>query len=224
MTTVSTLAELLAKDPGDRPASAADVRDRLSPPAASSPPGPPPALLAEPSHRLVGAATGGLRPPPARPAMAKPFHQLWTYTTSDKVYSSPAVVDGTVYIGSLDKKVYALDAATGTPRWTHTTGGVVLSSPAVVDGTVYIGSLDKKVYALDAATGTPRWTHTTGGVVLSSPAVVDGIVCIGSLDKKVYALDAATGPDCLGGPVRRDSLVYSTPSRALSSHWSTTSR
>ncbi|MDX3697755.1 protein kinase, partial [Streptomyces europaeiscabiei] len=116
------LAELLAKEPGDRPASAADVCDRLSHPPASSPPGPSPALRAEPSHRLVSAAPGGLRPSPARPAMAKSFHQLWTYTTSDRVFSSPAVVDGTVYIGSLDKKVYALDAATGTPRWTHTTG------------------------------------------------------------------------------------------------------
>ncbi|MFE5952575.1 PQQ-binding-like beta-propeller repeat protein [Streptomyces massasporeus] len=29
------------------------------------------------------------------------------------VGSSPAVVDGSVYIGSWDKKVYALDAATG---------------------------------------------------------------------------------------------------------------
>ncbi|MEU3491240.1 protein kinase domain-containing protein, partial [Streptomyces massasporeus] len=121
------LAELLAKEPGDRPASAADVRDRLSHPPVSSPPGPPPTLRAEPSHRLVSAFTGGLRPSPARPAV---FDQLWTHTTGDWVYSSPAVVDGIVYIGSADKKVYALDAATGTPRWTHTTGAGVYSSPA----------------------------------------------------------------------------------------------
>ncbi|MFJ9597987.1 PQQ-binding-like beta-propeller repeat protein, partial [Streptomyces virginiae] len=61
---------------------------------------------------------------------------------------------GIVYIGSSDGKVYALDAATGTPRWAHTTAGAVWSSsPAVVDGIIYIGSNDKKVYALDAATG-----------------------------------------------------------------------
>ncbi|MFD3309945.1 PQQ-binding-like beta-propeller repeat protein [Streptomyces sp. NPDC058694] len=196
------LAELLAKDSGDRPASAANVRDRLSRPPAFSPPGPPLALRGEPSHWLVGTVTDGLRPSSARPVMAKPFHQLWTHTTGNSVYSAPAVVDGTVYIGSTDKKVYALDAATGTPRWTHTTGSIwryflsgawATSSPAVVDGTVYIGNTDKKVYALDAATGTPRWTHTTGGSVQSSPAVVDGTVYIGSCDKKVYALDAATG-------------------------------
>ncbi|MFJ9597985.1 PQQ-binding-like beta-propeller repeat protein, partial [Streptomyces virginiae] len=184
------LAELLAKEPGDRPASAADVRDRLSHPPASSPPGLPTTLEAEPSHRSVAAVTGGLLPPPARPVIPTLCRHPWTYTTGGKAWSSPAVVDGTLYIGSHDKKVYALDAATGTPRWTHTTGGWVDSSPAVVDGTVYIGSSDKKVYALDAATGTPRWTHTTGGWVDSSPAVVDGTVYIGSSDKKVYALDA----------------------------------
>ncbi|MFI9176100.1 protein kinase domain-containing protein [Streptomyces lincolnensis] len=187
------LAELLAKAPRDRPASAVDVRDRLSHPPASSLPKPPPALRAEPSHRLVGAATGGLRPSPARPSMAKPFRRRWTHTTGDEVRSSPTVVDGTVYIGSDDCTVYALDAATGTPRWTHTTGSAVSSSPAVVDGTVYVGGYDKKVYALDAATGTPRWTHTTGSAVFSSPAVVDGTVYVGGYDKKVYALDAATG-------------------------------
>ncbi|MET9725500.1 PQQ-binding-like beta-propeller repeat protein [Streptomyces zaomyceticus] len=37
----------------------------------------------------------------------------WTHKTRGPVHSSPAVVKGTVYIGSLDKKVYPLDAATG---------------------------------------------------------------------------------------------------------------
>jgi hypothetical protein len=46
----------------------------------------------------------------------------WTYTTGDTVGSRPAVAGGTVYVGSWDHKVYALDAATGRPRWTHTTG------------------------------------------------------------------------------------------------------
>ncbi|MFD5674073.1 PQQ-binding-like beta-propeller repeat protein [Streptomyces sp. NPDC127040] len=195
------LAELLAKMPGDRPASAANVRDRLHQLPASSPPGSPPAPRAEPGHRNGGTVTGGLRPPPDWAAMAKPSHQPWTHITGGRVGTTPAVVDGTIYISSGDKGVYALDAATSTPRWTHTTSSgfwarfaeYVFSSPAVVDGTIYIGSTDKKVYALDAATSTPRWTHTTGSAVYSSPAVVDGTVYIGSTDFEVYALDAATG-------------------------------
>ena len=99
----------------------------------------------------------------------------------------------TVYVGSDDDKVYALDAATGQLRWSYTTGDEVVSGPAVAGGTVYVGSDDDKVYALNAATGHLRWSYTTGGVVVSGPAVAGGTVYVGSDDHKVYALNAATG-------------------------------
>ena len=62
--------------------------------------------------------------------------------------SSPAVVDGVVYVGSDDDHVYALDAASGQLRWRYQTGNDMDSSPAVVDGVVYVGSEDGYVYAV----------------------------------------------------------------------------
>ena len=79
--------------------------------------------------------------------------ELWNYTTGGSVDSSPAVVNGVVYIGSDDGNVYALNAANGAELWNYTTGGYVDSSPAVVTGVVYIGSDDGNVYALNAANG-----------------------------------------------------------------------
>ena len=79
--------------------------------------------------------------------------QLWNYTTGSDVDSSPAVVNGVVYIGSYDDNVYALNAANGAKIWNYTTGSDVGSSPAVVGGVVYIGSYDGNVYALNAANG-----------------------------------------------------------------------
>ncbi|MEV8638028.1 PQQ-binding-like beta-propeller repeat protein [Streptosporangium sp. NPDC051023] len=117
----------------------------------------------------------------------------WTHKTNSSIDSSPAVVNGVVYIGNNYGKVYALDAATGAERWTRKVGDWVFSSPAVVNGVVYVGSGDGKVYALDAANGAERWTHKTGKLINSSPAVVNGVVYIGGGDGKVYALDAATG-------------------------------
>ena len=32
---------------------------------------------------------------------------IWTYATGDFVFSSPAVADGVLYVGSLDENVYA---------------------------------------------------------------------------------------------------------------------
>jgi eukaryotic-like serine/threonine-protein kinase len=118
---------------------------------------------------------------------------IWSYTTGGNVYSSPAVVNGIVYVGSEDGKIYAFDEATGTLVWSYTTGGAVTSSPAVVDGVVYIGSNDHNVYALDAATGAYKWSYTTGAGISSSPAVANGIVYIGCDDHSVYALDADDG-------------------------------
>jgi outer membrane protein assembly factor BamB/chitodextrinase len=118
---------------------------------------------------------------------------LWSYTTGGDVSSSPAVVDGRVYVGSWDSKVYALNATDGTLVWSYTTGSAVASSPAVFDGRLYIGSYDRKVYALNATTGTLIWSYMTGGVVYSSPALANGTVYVGSDDRKVYALNATNG-------------------------------
>ena len=116
---------------------------------------------------------------------------LWRLTTGDYVLSSPALVDGVVYIGSDDNNTYALNATTGTKLWNYTTGGAVLSSPAVINGTVYVGSNDGNVYALSAATGAKVWSFTTGDYVFSSPAVVNGTVYVGSNDGNVYAIGNA---------------------------------
>ncbi|MDD1778367.1 MAG: PQQ-binding-like beta-propeller repeat protein [Candidatus Helarchaeota archaeon] len=121
---------------------------------------------------------------------ASPF---WTYSTDFYVRSSPAVVSGRVYIGSIDDKVYCLNATTGGYLWSYTTGGNVGSSPAVADGRVYIGGQDYKIYCLDAITGGYIWSYTTGDSVESSPAVAGGRVYISSDDYKVYCLNATTG-------------------------------
>ena len=76
-----------------------------------------------------GAANSGYVP-----AGTGPINEVtdrWTFTTGAEVGSSPAVVDGMIYIGSADGNVYALDAADGNVRWTYETDGAVFSSPAM---------------------------------------------------------------------------------------------
>ena len=83
---------------------------------------------------------------------------VWTYKTGGNVWSTPAVANGRVYVGSNDFKVYALNVETGGLVWSFATGGGVFSSPVVVDNIVYVGSTDNNTYALDAATGTQIWS------------------------------------------------------------------
>jgi outer membrane protein assembly factor BamB len=109
-----------------------------------------------------------------------------------KSYSSPAVVNGVVYVGSDDSKLYALDAVTGKRKWSYATGGGVDSSPAIVNGIVYVGS--DKLYALDAVTGAFKWSDTLGYAIAgSSPVVANGVVYVGSFGGTLYAIDAVTG-------------------------------
>ncbi len=135
----------------------------------------------------------------------------WVFSTGAPIHSSPAVADGTVYIGSQDSKFYALDAATGAKRWEYKTGSWVESSPAIVNGVVYFGSNDGRLYALDANSGEKLWDFKVGAVIKASPAVADGVVYFGAGDWYVYALDAVTGEKLWDfkteGPVNSSPVV-----------------
>lgn len=119
----------------------------------------------------------------------------------DMFISSPAIAAGTLYIGSGDHNVYALDSKTGALRWRFRTGDVVHATPAVAGGAVYIGSWDRNFYALDAATGALRWKFLTGDDqkihnqigIEGSASVADGIVYFGCRDSHLYALDTRDG-------------------------------
>ena len=149
----------------------------------------------------------------------------WTAaTTSAGVYSSPAVANGVVYVGTRDDNLYAFavgcnsGGGTCTPLWTGATGGAIDSSPAVANGVVYVGSADHKLYAFAVGCNsgggacTPLWTASTGFNILSSPTVAGGVVYIGSQDASLYAFDAAGVTRCSGvAPARTCLPLWTGP-------------
>ena len=140
------------------------------------------------------AARTGVMPGPG-PDPSSGIAERWRFSTDGGIQSSPAVVDGVVYVGSGDGTLYALDAASGDERWHFATGERIFSSPSVVDGVFYVGSDDANLYAVDATSGDERWRFTAGDSIQSSPSVVDGVVYIGSNDDNLYAVDAASGEE-----------------------------
>jgi outer membrane protein assembly factor BamB len=117
---------------------------------------------------------------------------LWEYAIGNSM-SSPAIVDGKVYIGSESNRMYCLDANTGEKIWSYITNGKVYSSPAVVDGKVYFLSDGGKVYCLNSGTGKKIWDYSIGRYDASSPTVANGKVYFGSGDSNVSCLNADTG-------------------------------
>ena len=104
--------------------------------------------------------------------------------------SSPVVSHGIVYIGSMDRNLYAFNAANGKLLWSASTGNAIISSPAVANGIVYIGSQDDFIYAFSAMSGKLLWLGKTGDSISSSPTVAKGVLYIGSNDHRLYAFEA----------------------------------
>jgi outer membrane protein assembly factor BamB len=147
----------------------------------------------------------------------------WRVQTGGMVHSSATLDAGTVYIGSGDGRLYALDARTGEARWEFPTGRAVSSTPAVAEGLVFAGSRDNVFWAVDAGSGKQRWRletgpdmplpwgFETGDLYTSSPAYDGGTVFFGSGDGQVYAVEAGSGEVrwrfATGGRVRSSPAI-----------------
>ena len=139
---------------------------------------------------------------------------VWSYEIGERVTSSPTVANGHVFIGSLDGKLYCLDAFNGNYFWDYATfGSISYSSAAVVGDKVYFGSCDSNVYCIDTD-GNFIWSFSTGAAVRSSPAVAYGNVYIGSYDNTVYCLNAEGNGDGTTTEIwnyTTNSWVFSSP-------------
>jgi outer membrane protein assembly factor BamB len=136
------------------------------------------------------------------PVLAEENNLVWKFQTDDQVWSTPAVVDGTVYVGSLDTNLYALDRDSGDEQWRFQTNGAVWS-PVVADDTVYFctGSDTEEyeygyLYAVDVNSGEERWRFQTSDPIYSPPVIEDGTVYVGGSDGLggiLYAVDINSG-------------------------------
>lgn len=151
---------------------------------------------------------------------------MWTYDTGATIYSSPAVVDGTVYISTYNGAVntgslYAIDEYSGQPKWSYPTSRPIYASPAVSNGIVYLASRDGFVHALNQQTGQLLWqVGSSNFPITSSPAVANGKIFYGTWCQaalcfqagQFVARDATTGSLLWPNATVPDAAVISSPS------------
>ena len=142
---------------------------------------------------------------------------VWTNAAA-KGFSSPAVFDNSVILGTSNGTVIRLNASDGRVLWetrllAQTLFSGITSSPKVAFDRVFIGTFNEsggagEVVSLWARNGTVAWRHPTGSVHFSSPAVANDTVYVGVMGTYnttsqvtfdppfgVLALDAASGAE-----------------------------
>ncbi len=103
--------------------------------------------------------------------------------------SSPAVAsDGTIYVGSIDSNLYAVNSD-GSNKWSFKTGKSIVTCPAIgINDNVYFGSDDTYVYAVNKL-GKLQWKFKANGLITSSPVIDGNGACYFYCnDRKLYAI------------------------------------
>jgi outer membrane protein assembly factor BamB len=124
---------------------------------------------------------------------AKTGKKLWKWNNAP-VESSPLLVKKTLYVGTWDHGIYALNAKNGRVRWRFGADDEVNTAAAYYKGTIYIASDGGTLYALNARTGRLRWkAGNAREFFYATPTIAYGRVYIGSTDGTMYVYGARSG-------------------------------
>jgi len=150
-------------------------------------------------------------------ALDKAFgDELWVSEALDgKLWITPVVVDGVVYVSTFDGRIYSLDAETGTALpWMYQGEFGFVSSPVIADDVLYVGSFDRNLHAIPLGGTAPIWRLEADNWFWGTPLVVNGQVYAASLDGKLYAVDGATGMPLWVEPYDADDGIAAAPVQA----------
>jgi outer membrane protein assembly factor BamB len=110
------------------------------------------------------------------------------------VESSPLLRGNTLYVGTWDHGIYALNAKNGRVRWRYEADDQVNTSAAYWRRTIYIATNGGSLYAINTRNGKLRWSVDSGGEFFyATPTLAYGRVFIGNTDGTMFAYGARTG-------------------------------
>ncbi len=139
------------------------------------------------------------------------LHANWQSPLGDRINGGFAIDGNTLYAASFDRKLYALDAATGRIRWSTATDDILMSTPIFAKDLIVVGSghngFLKPDDPVSQTWGRPEgnavfaygsdgklvWKFHTPGEDMPSPAIDGDTVVFGNGDAHAYALYLSTG-------------------------------
>ena len=145
----------------------------------------------------VNAACVNFRPPPtpiAAAAAGDAPAPVWTSRAGRRLTGSVGVEDNTLYAGGMDRKVYAVNLASGEVRWSARLSGMVLGGVLVSGDTIFAATSRPggQVHALRRSDGRKIWSVSTSPI--AAPLAMVGAVLVAQTQRgEVLALDPGTG-------------------------------
>ncbi len=140
------------------------------------------------------------------------FRANWVHALGDRINGGLAVAGNTVYAVSFDRKLYALDDASGHERWSAQTDDILMSTPVLAGGIVVVGTghngflkpndADSQIWGrpegndflgFSASDGHLLWKYHTVGQNMPTPAISANTLVFANGDLHAYALDVQNG-------------------------------
>ncbi len=108
------------------------------------------------------------------------------------LWSTPALHDGMVYVGTDGGRLLAVDQQSGDLAWEKQLAGPTWQSPVVVDDVLIEGDCNGVLHAFDVSEPGVEpeelWTAELGGCIESTPAVWRGRIYVGTRGGRFFAI------------------------------------
>jgi formylglycine-generating enzyme required for sulfatase activity/outer membrane protein assembly factor BamB len=124
---------------------------------------------------------------------------VWQVQLGGAIIGSPVIdATGTLYVGSMDANLYAVDIQSGAVKWTFSTEGTIRSTPAISDaGNIYVANDNGEIISLDANKNI-LWYYKTSSAIAAPLLYYKLTLYIGTLGNQIIALhDGADSPQTL---------------------------
>ena len=138
---------------------------------------------------------------------------LWKIDLNAAVVAQPVIVDGVVYVGTIDGKLYAVSIADRDVPWVFTAGDdapSIWGAAVVTSDAIYFGDEKGNLYALSPQDGSALWPspYTAGASLIAGGVETDeGILYITS-EGRIFTIDLDKEPK----PVANlEMVMYATP-------------
>ena len=149
---------------------------------------------------LLGSVNAGcvnFRPPPtplAASAAGDAPTPVWTTRAGRRLAGRVVVQDNILYAGGMDRKVYAVDLASGEVRWSARLSGMIVGGVILSGDTVFIATSrpEGRVQALGSAKGNRIW-RTSADPVAAPLALIGGLLVAETQRGEVLGLDPRSG-------------------------------